>query len=541
MTTSAAEAAPDTPAGAMTPDGLAADGLAAAGPPVHHTRVLVVTCVALATVISAMSSLNVALPSIAADTHASQTRLSWIIDAYSLVFAALLLPAGALGDRFGRRRALLIGLLIFGAGSAAAPFTSSATALIGLRCVLGLGAALVMPATLSTITGTFPRERRAAAVGVWAAVAGASAVVGVLTSGLLLEAWSWRSVFVLGVILAAAAALGTWRFVPDSADPDGPRLDVVGAVISVAGLGALVYSIIEAPEHGWLGAATLTGLGIGVVLLVGFVAWELHTRAPLLDPRLFTRPAFAAGTVSILLQFFAFFGMIFVIMQYLQLVRGDSALVAAVSVLPMTAGLIPAARFAPKVAAAVGARACCVAGLVLITAGMVVLSRIGQDSPYWLLLAGLYPLGLGMGLAMTPATTAITDSLPPALQGVGSAVNDLSRELGGALGIAVLGSLLSATYRNHLALPAAVPSALVEKARSSLGVAAHLGEPAASHARTAFVDGMHVAFLGGAVATAVAAVAVALLLRTGRPAAVTEAEAAHAADGADAAAAFDGN
>ncbi len=540
MTASVTDAAPGDPTAQPT----SPERAAAAGPPVNHTRVLVVTCVALATVISAMSSLNVALPSIAADTHASQTRLSWIIDAYSLVFAALLLPAGALGDRFGRRRALLIGLLIFGAGSAAAPFTSSATALIGLRCVLGLGAALVMPATLSTITGTFPRERRAAAVGVWAAVAGASAVVGVLTSGLLLEAWSWRSVFVLGVILAAAAALGTWRFVPDSADPHGPRLDVVGAVISVAGLGALVYSIIEAPEHGWLDAATLTGLGIGVVLLVGFVAWELHTRAPLLDPRLFTRPAFAAGTVSILLQFFAFFGMIFVIMQYLQLVRGDSALVAAVSVLPMTAGLMPAARFAPKVAAAVGARACCVAGLVLITAGMVVLSRIGQDSPYWLLLAGLYPLGLGMGLAMTPATTAITDSLPPALQGVGSAVNDLSRELGGALGIAVLGSLLSATYRNHLALPAAVPSALVEKARSSLGVAAHLGEPAASHARTAFVDGMHVAFLGGAVATAVAAVAVALLLRTGRPAPVTEAEAAHAADGADgadAAAAFDGN
>ncbi|WP_242419772.1 MFS transporter, partial [Frankia sp. CpI1-P] len=187
-----------------------------------------------------MSSLNVALPSIAADTHASQTRLSWIIDAYSLVFAALLLPAGAVGDRFGRRRALLTGLLIFGAGSAAAPFTSSATTLIGLRCVLGVGAALVMPATLSTITGTFPRERRAAAVGVWAAVAGASAVVGLLASGLLLQAWSWRSVFLLGVVLAALAAVGTWLFVPDSAAPDGPPLDIVGAVISIAGLGALV-------------------------------------------------------------------------------------------------------------------------------------------------------------------------------------------------------------------------------------------------------------------------------------------------------------
>lgn len=499
------------------------------GPVVRHTRVLVVTCGALATVISAMSSLNVALPSIAADTHASQTRLSWIIDAYSLVFAALLLPAGAVGDRFGRRRALLTGLLIFGAGSAAAPFTSSATTLIGLRCVLGVGAALVMPATLSTITGTFPRERRAAAVGVWAAVAGASAVVGLLASGLLLQAWSWRSVFLLGVVLAALAAVGTWLFVPDSAAPDGPPLDIVGAVISIAGLGALVYSIIEAPEHGWLGRTTLLGLGTGIVLLAGFVAWELHTRTPLLDPRLFTRPAFAAGTLSILLQFFGFFGLIFITMQYLQLVRGDSALVAAVSVLPMAAGMMPAARLAPRVVAAVGARACCVAGLLLITAGMVVLSRLDQGSSYWLLLAGLFPLGVGMGLAMTPATTAVTDSLPPALQGVGSAVNDLSRELGGALGIAVLGSLLGSTYRHHLAQHGALPPALAEKARSSLGVAAHLGEPVLGHARTAFVDGMQVAFLGGAVATGAAALAVALLLRGPRPSLATETDTSTAA------------
>ncbi|SNQ45750.1 Major Facilitator Superfamily transporter [Frankia canadensis] len=488
----------------------------AAPPTVRHGRVLAVTCLALATVVSAMSSLNVALPSIAADTHASQTRLSWIIDAYSLVFAALLLPAGALGDRFGRRRALLAGLVVFGAASAVAPFTGSAATLIGLRAVLGLGAAFVMPATLSTITGTFPRERRAAAVGVWTAVAGSSAILGVLASGLLLEKWSWRAVFVLGVALAAVSVAGTWRFVPDTADPNSPPIDVVGAVIAVAGLGALVYSIIEAPENGWLSAVTLGGLGVGVVLLVGFVAWELRTASPLLDPRLFTRPAFAAGSLSIALQFFAFFGLIFVIMQYLQLVRGDSPLIAAVSMLPLTAGIMPSSRLAPRLVAAVGSRICCVSGLVLVTAGMVVLSRLDDGSSYLVVAFGLFPLGFGMGLAMTPATTAITDSLPARMQGVGSAVNDLSRELGGALGIAVLGSLLGSAYRSHLTLPDAVPPALADRARSSFGLAAHLGEPIRTHAQTAFVDGLGIALLGGAAVTALAALAVTVLLRAPR-------------------------
>ncbi|MCK9923057.1 MFS transporter [Frankia sp. AgPm24] len=482
----------------------------------RHGRVLAVTCLALATVVSAMSSLNVALPSIATDTHASQTRLAWIIDAYSLAFASLLLPAGAIGDRFGRRRALLAGLAIFGAGSAAAPFTSSAGALIGLRGVLGLGAALVMPATLSTITGTFPRERRAAAVGVWAAVAGSSAIIGVVASGLLLQVWSWRAVFVLGAALAAVAIVGTWRFVPDTADPRHPPIDVVGAALAVAGLGVLVYSIIEAPEHGWIRDTTLGGLGVGLVLLVGFVLWELRTSAPLLDPRLFTRPAFAAGSLSIMLQFFAFFGLIFVLMQYLQLVRGDSALIAAVSVLPMAAGLIPSSRLAPKVAAKVGARVCCVGGLLLITAGLILLAQVDGGSSYLLIAGGLYPLGLGMGFAMTPATTAITDSLPPALQGVGSAVNDLSRELGGALGIAVLGSLLGSAYRSHLSLPAALPTELAERARASFGLAAHLREPVRGQAQSAFVDGMSIALLGGAAVTALAAVCVAVLLRPSR-------------------------
>jgi EmrB/QacA subfamily drug resistance transporter len=478
-----------------------------------HRPVLAVICVALATVVSAVASLNVAIPSVARDIHATQTQLSWVIDAYALVFAALLLPGGAIGDRYGRRRALLAGLAIFGAGSAAAMTVSDPGWLIAMRAVLGIGAALVMPATLSTITSTFPAEEKARAVGTWAGVAGASAILGLLASGVLLEAWSWRAVFGLNVVLAIVAIIGTLRVIPESADPDAPRLDVLGALIAVAGLGTVVYSIIEAPTEGWTSTRTLFGIAIGLALLAGFVGWEFTRDNPLLDPRLFTHPAFAAGTLSITLQFFAFFGFVFIVLQYLQLVRGDSPLVAAVSLIPMALAMMPNARIvAPRLAARVGTRPVTVAGLILLTGGLIVLSLLDGHSSYWLLLAGLLPLGAGMGLAMTPATAAVTDALPAAKQGIGSAMNDLARELGGALGIAVLGSVLQSTYRNHLQLPGA-PAPAADHARSSLALARQLGPDVAHRAGAAFTDGMQSALITAAVAVALAAVAVAALLR----------------------------
>ncbi|OIJ68021.1 MFS transporter [Streptomyces mangrovisoli] len=487
------------------------DSPTAAAPAERHGLVLAVTCLALGAVVAAMASLNVALPGIARETRASQTDLSWIVDAYSLVFASLLLPAGALGDRFGRRKALLIGLAVFGGGSAAAVLTTSPAALIGLRGVLGMGAALVMPATLSTITTTFPRAQRARAVSVWAAVAGASALVGVFATGLLLEQWSWRSAFWLNVVLAAVAFAGTWIFVPESAEADHPRLDVGGAVLAVAGLVALVYSVIEAPTRGWGDPATLGGIALGLLVLLGFVRYELRRSNPLLDPRLFRNRPFAAGSLSIMLQFFVFFGFIFVTMQYLQLVRGDSALVAAASMVPMALAMVPVSRLSPRLVARFGLRAPWALGLVAVSLAMVVLRQVTADSPYGLIAAGLVLLGAGMGLAMTPATTAITDALPRSLQSVGSAMNDLSRELGGALGIAVLGSMLSASYRSHLDLPH-TPDSVAEAARSSLAAAHAIGGPVAEQARGAFVDGMHIALLGGAAAAALAAVAVAVLM-----------------------------
>ena len=479
---------------------------------VRSGAVTAVVCVALAAVVAAMSSLNVALPGIARATHASQTQLAWIIDAYSLVFAALLLPAGAFGDRYGRRLALLAGLTIFGAGSAVAMTAHSATELIALRAVLGVGAALVMPATLSTITGTFGGEQRTRAVSVWAAVAGGAAVLGLLTSGLALEIWSWPSVFGLNVVLAAVAIAGTLRFVPESADPGAPRLDVAGAVLAVIGMVALVYSIIEAPGQGWLSARTLAGLAAGLVILTGFVLFERRRRAPLIDPRVFARRGLSAGSLSIFVQFFGFFGFIFIVLQYLQLIRGDSGLMSAVSMLPMAAAMMPTARLAPALVARLGARATCTGGLVLIAAALAGLAQLTATSSYWLLAAGLVPLGIGMGLAMTPATSGITAALPASQQGVGSAINDLSREVGGAVGIAVLASILTSAYQSHLHL-GHLPAAVAVKARASVAIATHLGGPVAAQAHTAFADGLHLALLIAAGIVAAAAVAVFALLR----------------------------
>jgi MFS family permease len=381
-----------------------------------------------------------------------------------------------------------------------------------------------MPATLSTITGTFASDQRTRAVSVWAAVAGGAAVLGILASGIILQAWSWPSVFALNVVLAAAAIAGAIGFVPESADPGTPRLDISGAVLAVTGLVALVYSIIEAPSQGWLSARTLAGLAAGLVVLAGFAGWELRCarpasrprptsrRAPMIDPRVFARPALAAGSLSIFVQFFALFGFIFIVLQYLQFIRGDSGLVSAVSMLPMAAAMLPASRLAPALAARLGTRAVCVTGLALIAAALVILAQLTPASGYWLLAAGLIPLGTGMGLAMTPATSNITSALPASQQGVASALNDLSREVGGAVGIAVLASILTAAYQTNLH-PAHIPAVQADSARSSVAAATRLGPAVAAQARTAFADGMHLALYIAAGIVLAAAITVGTLLR----------------------------
>ena len=445
----------------------------------RRRAVLGVLCLALMMVVAAVASLNVALPDLARDTGATQSELQWIVDAYALVFAGLLLPAGALGDRFGRKGILLIGLVVFGGASLAAIFVSDPATLIGLRAVIGVGAALVMPTTLSIITNVFPPEERGRAVGIWAGVAGAGAIIGLLLSGAILEWFSWPAVFAVNVVLAAVAFAAAIPIVPTSRSSQRVRLDPLGALLSSLGLFALVFAIIEAPQYGWLDPVTLIGLGVGALLLVAFVLFELARRDPMLDPRLFASRGFGIGSLSLTLQFFAQFGFLFIALQYLQFVLGYSPLEAGLSMLPMALMLMVISPRAPKLARRLGVRVVGGVGLALMGVGFLVFTTLEPDSSYWRFGLGALITGVGLALATAPATTAIVSSLPGHKQGVASAVNDLAREVGGAFGIAVLGTLLNAGYRNDVTPATAdLPAPAAHAAEDSIAAATQIAEQA---------------------------------------------------------------
>ena len=482
--------------------------------------VLAVVSLALMTVVSAVSGLNVALPDLARETGASQTQMTWIVDAYTVVFAGLLLFAGALGDRFGRRGLLVAGLAVFGTAAGLGMLTSDPTQLIVLRALMGVGAAAIMPTTLSVITTSFPEEDRPKAIGVWVGVAGGGAVLGLFGSGILLEFFSWSSFFGLNVVLAAAALVGTLLVVPGSVDADPPRLDLVGALLSLVAVAGIVFAIIEGPDRGWGDALTLTGLVAGSVALVAFVRWELHVDRPMLDPRLFRNRGFSAGALTVMVQFFASFGLFFVVLQYLQFVAGRSPLEAAAALLPLPLVMIPLARNAPRIARRVGFRRLAPLGLVLTAAGLVTISQVDVGLAYGWFALGLVLFAAGMALAGTPATTAITESLPVSKQGVASAVNDTARELGSALGIAILGSVLNQQYRDGMSGAVhGLPPAVADGAQGSIaftqspevGQFGAAGQHLVSAAQHAYVDGIGTALLIAAAIVAVTAVAVAVL------------------------------
>ncbi len=472
--------------------------------------------------------LNVALPTLVRDLHASASQLQWIVDAYALAFAGLLLSAGSLGDRFGRKLILNAGLTIFVTASVASAFAGSAGMLIGTRAAMGAGAALIMPSTLSIITHTFPAKERGRAVGIWAGLSGFGIILGPTVGGLLLDNFWWGSVFLINAPIVAVALLGTRLFVPESRDPDATPLDLAGALLSAAGLLALVYGIIEVPGRGWADALTLGSFSGAAVLLWLFAAWELRSAHPLLNLRFFRNPRFSAASIALTLVFFGLNGALFLLTQYMQFVRGYTPLQAGVRLLPILTVLAAAPLSALAVEKA-GTKVVVGAGLLLDALGLGMASTVSPGTGYGPLAAALAVIGIGPGLAMAPAVVSIMGSLPRAKLGVGSAMNSTTQMVGGALGVAVIGSALSSAYTSSIGPALSGLPASAAAARDSVGaateVAARLG-PAGrallTAAQSAFVNGMDTAMLV-AIGAAVAGALVALLFLPSRPAQLAEA------------------
>jgi EmrB/QacA subfamily drug resistance transporter len=490
---------------------------------------LVVLCFSLLVIGLDNTILNVALPTMQRDLDAGASQLQWIVDSYMLVFAAVLLMAGALGDRFGRKRALTFGLVVFGLGSGLSALATSPDVLIATRALMGVGGAFIMPSTLSILTSTFQGAERAKAIGIWAAVAGIGIVIGPVTGGWLVEQGDWSLIFLVNVpFVLVALAAGRW-LVPDSRDPSAPRLDLGGFALSAAGLGALVWSIIEAPDRGWTDGLVLAGFGAALATLAAFVAWELRVAQPMLDVRLFRNLRFSAASGAITLAFFALFGTMFFLTQYLQSVLGYGAFESGLRLMPIAAGLIVGSPLSARLVEIVGTKRVVAAGLALVAVGLGLLTVADADSGYGLVAAALVVLGFGMGNAMAPATEAIMGSLPLAKASVGSAVNDATRTTGGALGVAVLGSLVSSGYRAGMD---GATDAARDSLAGALAVAQRMGGPAgdglAGTAQQAFVDGMHTAVLAAAVIAAAGSLFVLLALpaRATRAAVIAEPAAA---------------
>jgi EmrB/QacA subfamily drug resistance transporter len=485
------------------PEVLAADEAPPALSPGRRTMVLAAMCLALVLVVAGVSMLVNALSLIAEDLDLSQSKQSWVVDAYALPFAALLLIAGAIGDRFGRRGALLAGTTLFGAGSLLSMMADTGNQLLTFRAITGVGAALIMPGTLSTITSVFPPEARARAVGIWSGFAMGGGTLGMVGSGLMLNYWSWRSVFVVATVLAAVAFVAIALAVPTTRSSEPVGLDPGGTALSALAVGSIVFGIIEGPERGWTTPLTMGSLLIGALAVVGFVLWELRADQPLLDPRLFRLRGFGTGAAGLFVMFLAVFGFMLVAIQYLQLILGYSPLKSALGLLPQMALMIPLSAVAAQLSMRFGQKRLTAIGLLVSAAGMVWFVRLSASSGYWDFFVGMLLVTVGIGLAMTPATTAIVSSLPLAKQGVASAVNDTAREVGAALGVAVLGSAFNTAYRgditDHLSgLPASTAAGAREAPAIALDSARALGSRGTDlldAAQNAFVSGFRAAVL----------------------------------------------
>jgi EmrB/QacA subfamily drug resistance transporter len=471
--------------------------------------------------------LNVALPTIQRELHASGSQLQWIVDAYTIVYASILLTTGALGDRFGRKGALTAGLIVFGVGSVASAFATTAGELIAFRALAGIGGALIMPATLSILTNVFPAKERGRAIGIWAGVSGIGIVIGPLAGGWLLENFWWGSVFLINVPVVLIALAAGRAFVPTSRDPSAPRLDLFGTVLATAGLGALLYGIIEAPAKGWGDGAVLTAFAVGLAGLVAFIGWEVRSDHPMLEVGFFRNPRFSAANIAITLVFFAMFGSLYFLTQYLQFVLGFSAMKAGMALIPLALVMMITAPNSARISHRFGTKLTVASGLAIVGSALALLSLARVSSPYAFIALVLGLLGLGMAVAMTPATESIMGSLPKEKAGIGSAMNDTTRQVGGALGVAVLGSITAASYHASIdgsSVLAGLPAQAQAAAHDSIGGAVtvgHLlpagGQQLIADASQSFVHAMNGTVLIGAV-IAFAGALVALLFLPARAA-----------------------
>jgi EmrB/QacA subfamily drug resistance transporter len=490
---------------------------------VHHRRwvILPVLCLSLVVIVLDNTIVNVALPSLArADgLGATQSQLQWIVDAYVVVFAGLLLSAGSIGDRFGRYRFLTAGLVVFGISSVLSAWAGDADVLIATRILMGIGAALIMPSTLSILTNVFldPAER-GKAIGIWAGISALGVGVGPVFGGFLLEHFWWGSIFLVNVPLVVLALGLGYLLLPESRDPAAPRLDLLGATLSITALVALLWAMIEAPSRGWTSGSVLAADAAGVVLLVTFLLWERRSPHPMLHLRFFENPRFSAASAAIAIAYFGLFGMIFLLTQYLQSVLGLSTVKAGAALLPQAAAIMVAAPLSATFTRRFGNKAVVATGLALVAVAYACFLLLDEHSSLLAVFGVTLLIGLAMGNVLPPSTDSIMGSLPRAKAGVGSAMNDTSRQMGGAIGVAVLGSLLSSRYAHHVAaaLPRGVPgrTAAMDSIGHALAAAqsAPRGASAAieAAARSGFVSGMHVAAL---VSVGVLAVGVLVVLR----------------------------
>ena len=484
---------------------------------VRRRLVLGVLCVSLLVVSLDSTILNIALPALVRALRATESQLQWVVDVYACVFAGLLLVAGSVGDRIGRKKVFCVGLAVFACGSAASAFSASVTALITARAVMGLGAACIMPATLSIITDVFrdPLEQ-ARAIGIWSGTTGLGIAVGPIAGGWLLAHFWWGSVFLINVPVALVGMVAALLWVPDSHDPVRRPIDTFGAVLSTTGLAMLLWSIIEAPVRGW-GSPLVLGAGVcALAILGGFVAWERHTPHPMLVLEAFSNRRFSVAMGAVASAVFALMGALFVLTQFLQFSLGYSAFATGVRILPIAAVLAAAALVSARLDRWLGTKVVVAGGLVIVAAGMWRLTTTTTASGFSNVLTGMILLGLGAGLIIAPATASVMGSLPRERAGVGSATNSTSLQVGGALGVAVIGSVLSSRYQEAMTpvltghpVPPVAAQAIVGSVGGALAVArvagGELGRQLASAARYAFVVGMDRALLVGAVVVALSA------------------------------------